>query len=246
MALAGLTPVVNVISSDFLFRTMDAICNTAAKLASVGEARTIVVQAEFMTGGPTSGQRVESMFVGVPGLSVCCPSNPRDAFGCMLGALEHRGVTLMFEDRMIEDATTDEVDVPFYDGTSFRVGRAAQVQGGEEGVVVVSYGLALRLLEGWLDDEPYELIDLRWLYPVDFAKIEQAVRRKGALLVVEPDSVYAGVGAEIVARIAEHCPGVRVARLGAPRVTIPTAREHHDRLLPTREAVLAKCAELSR
>lgn len=244
MAIAGLTPVVNVISSDFLYRTMDAICNTAAKLGAVGEARTIVVQAEFMTGGPTSGQRVEAQFVGVPGLSVCCPSNPRDAFTCMRAALDHRGVTLMLEDRMIEDATTRPFDRAAEGETRMGHARLRGYGGGK--VTVLSYGLTQRLLDVWLKGTPTNVVDLRWLYPVDWESVDAVAKHGESILVVEPGPVYAGVGAEIAAYVAEKFPGTRVARLGAPRVAIPSARELHERMLPPRELVMAKIEELSR
>ena len=52
-ALMGYTPLYDVISADFLFRAMDSIVNTAAKL----EGHTIVIRAETLIGGPTTGQR---------------------------------------------------------------------------------------------------------------------------------------------------------------------------------------------
>src|SRR5216684_7783589 len=49
MALAGLIPVCDFITSDFSLRTFDAIANTAAKQAVVGEPRTMVFRGEFLT-----------------------------------------------------------------------------------------------------------------------------------------------------------------------------------------------------
>ena len=60
-SLLGIKPIVDVITSDFLYRTFDAIANTAAKLnfvAPQGETpKTIVIRSEFLLGGPTTGQR---------------------------------------------------------------------------------------------------------------------------------------------------------------------------------------------
>src|SRR3990167_7243486 len=104
-ALMGVVPIVDVISADFLYRAMDSICNTAAKLDFVtGKPHTIVIRAEFLTGGPTTGQRPEALFTHIPGLRVVIPSTPRDAYGLMKSALATPGVTLFFEDRMISDA----------------------------------------------------------------------------------------------------------------------------------------------
>jgi len=105
MAVAGLTPIVDVISSDFLFRTMDAIANTMCKQARIAKPRTIVVRSEFFGDGPTSGQRVENIFRQVPGLRVVIPENPRQAYMDMLAALTRKEITLFFEDRNLPDSS---------------------------------------------------------------------------------------------------------------------------------------------
>lgn len=108
MAIAGLVPIVDVISSDFLFRCMDSIANTMCKQARVAEPRTIVIRSEFFGNGPTSGQRVENIFRQVAGLRVIIPLSPAEAYEQMRYALGTKGVTLLFEDRMLPDASFGE------------------------------------------------------------------------------------------------------------------------------------------
>ncbi len=107
MAIAGLVPVFNVISSDFLFRCMDSIANTCCKLARIREAKTIVIQAEYLGdgSGPTSGQVVDPIFRMVPGLLVRVPQNPDEAYAEMRAALNRKAVTLLIEDRNIPDGS---------------------------------------------------------------------------------------------------------------------------------------------
>lgn len=242
LSLAGITPIVDVISSDFLYRTMDAICNTMAKAGAVGHARTMIVRAEFLIGGPTSGQRIEALFAHVPGLRVAIPSNPIDAYRMMTAALAYKGVTIFFEDRMITDAST-----PAY----LRLPEGAAVgMGDDDGtraryawdagkVTVVSYGLTQRVAETTLDRENCDVIDLRWLYPLDVETVLTSVKQTGRLLVVEPDTTFLGIGAELVAQIVEHAPGVKVRRLGAPHATIPASRELHDGFIPDAGRILS-------
>lgn len=248
LALSGMVPIVDVISSDFLYRTMDSICNTVRTVNAVHEKPfTIVIRAEFLTGGPTSGQRVESMFLGVPGLRVGVPSNPADGLLMMQEALgPAAGASLLFEDRMIEDATTP-ADRGFNE----------DVRKSGSHVTVVSYGLMQRRVEVLLKDDPRaELIDLRWLAPLKFGPLTailNSVSKTGALVVVEPGVQIGGVGAEIVAQVAElflNSPGgtrplgapphwrPSFQRLGGPLATIPAARELHDRMFPSDEAIL--------
>jgi pyruvate/2-oxoglutarate/acetoin dehydrogenase E1 component len=244
MALGGVTPVVDVISSDFLFRTMDAICNTAAKQAHTSGPRTIVIKAEFLTGGPTTGQRIEAMFTGVPGLEVKLPSNPWDAYWSMRGALARKGVTIIFEDRMIEDATTPkhhQGPVGNPDDLGLRECLYPIRQHGT-GVTVVSYGIMTRKLLAYLPST-VEHIDLCSLYPLNVDVVAESVAKTRRLLVVEPDIVHGGIGAEIVASVAERVSGFRVKRLGMPRKVIPVSYEVQQRWLPSEQDVLRALSE---
>ncbi len=246
-SLIGLKPIVDVITADFLFRTMDSICNTAAKINFVSggsePARTIVIRSEFMVFGPTTGQRLESLFTHIPGLTVVVPANPTDAAGLMKTALRRKGVTIFFEDRMIPDATTKEEEKKARDVPPIPFGKSKIRRQGLD-VTVVSYGLTLRQVEHV--SEKYgldcEIIDLRTVYPVDFDSIYESVVKTRNLLIIEPDIKYAGVGAEIAAFMGERCFGLLekpIMRLGAPRSTIPTSQFLHKEVLVTDNKILA-------
>ena len=251
-SLLGITPVYDVITADFLYRCMDSICNTAAKLNFVAETgavpKTIVIRAEFLTGGPTTGQRPEALFCHIPGLNVVIPSTPRDAYGLMRTALQTPGVTLFFEDREINDDgrwTTHDLRT----GDMVPLGKGMlRHLGGKGTVTVLSYGVARPLMEkalwDWRMDIDLELnlgadlIDLRSLYPIDWAMIKFYLARNGNLLIIEPDVRYGGIGAEIAATIAEEMPHVRIKRLGARRETIPANPALHGAMLPTQQEIL--------
>ena len=247
-ALAGVKPLVDVIGSDFLYRTMDSITNTAAKLETVrSEPHTIVIRAEFLTGGPTTGQRPEALFAHIPGLRVVIPSTPRDAYGLMWTALRSPGVTLFFEDRMIEDGGFFQED-DLVVGKPIPFGTGEYRKFGQRGIcTIVTYGVMRQRVEALLapmvkDGDYYKepnldagIVDLRSIYPVDFALIRYALGRTGRLLIIEPDVTYGGVGAEIAAQIAQEMPHIRIKRLGAPRDTIPADPSLHKRLLPSEQ-----------
>ena len=244
-SLLGVKPVVDVITSDFLYRSFDSIANTAAKLNFVlpdGEPpRTIVIRSEFLLGGPTTGQRPEALFVHIPGLNIAIPSTPRDAYGLMWTALNMPEVTLFFEDRMIKDSETRPEDMDGVGKMAIPFGQASmRMRPPRPTLTIVTYGLMRQVVELVLEQEKIrtvDLIDLKTLYPIDWATLFDSTERTGNVLVVEPDVAYAGVGAEIAARITEEflC---RVVRLGAPRETIPASREGQARMLPSREQIL--------
>lgn len=256
-SLVGIKPVYDVITADFLYRAFDAIANTAAKLKlfTQGESVTrvlplgdvileegncIVIRAEFLVGGPTTGQRPEALFTHIPGISVAIPSTPRDAYGLMKTALSWPGVTLFFEDRMIIDSEIKPQDeeLPLnQDRLPFGVANIRRADPNPR-LTIITYGLMRQRVEAILEqDMAVELIDLRTLYPIDWGNIADSLNHTNRLLIIEPDITYAGVGAEIVATIAEQMPDVRVKRLGAKRSTIPAATSMHRHLWPTDEEI---------
>ena len=245
-ALLGVKPVVDIITADFLYRAMDGVCNTAAKLNFVlceGEPpKTILIRAEFLTAGPTTGQRPEALFTHIPGLKVVVPSTPRDAYGLTHAALRTPGVTLLFEDRMILDAETVPEDRgPLTDAVP--LGRAAVRRADPAArLTIVTYGLMRQVVERALighEVGPLEIIDLRSLYPLDWPLVLDSVARTGRLLVVEPDVQYGGIGAEIVATVAERVSALlHVKRLGGRRITLPASSALHHLGMPTAEEIL--------
>ena len=120
--------------------------------------------------------------------------------------------------------------------------------GGKGTVTVLSSGVTRPLMEkalkGWKLDVDLDLklsadlIDLRSLYPIDWAMIKFYLARNGNLLIIEPDVRYGGIGAEIAATIAEEMPHVRIKRVGARRETIPANPALHDAMLPTQQEIV--------
>lgn len=235
MALAGLIPIVDVISSDFLFRAMDSICNTMAKLGTVQEPRTIIVKAEFLTGGPTSGQRIEAMFTHVPGLTVAIPSTPMDAYHMMQKALGSKEITLLFEDRMIKDEWFDKDPV-----------NSCEYSTETPGLTTVSYGITYVLAHRALKGKKFDLFDIQTLYPLNLDRVLESLGRTKKLLIVEPSAVFMGIGAEIAAQASEKIPGCKIRRLGGPRRTIPASRDLHKKMMPTEADILLAYEEMTK
>lgn len=239
-AIMGVKPVVDVIAGDFLYRCLDSLCNTAAKLDFVtGRHHTMVVRAEFLLGGPTTGQRPEAMLCHIPGINVLMPSTPYDAYGLMRTALKTPGVTVVLEDRMIEDAG------PWQEGDegisgAIPMGQASiRLDGVRGGPLVLTYGYCRQVVEAALADHPTaRVIDLRSLYPVDWNLLEWCMSRHQDVLIVEPDVVYGGIGAEIVAQMAERYIATKFKRIGMPRETIPASPALHGRFSLGEEEIL--------
>ena len=233
-SLLGIHPIVDVISCDFLFRCMDSLVNTAAKLRD----KTLVVRCETMIGGPTTGQRPESALAHVPGLRVVVPSTPRDAYALMKEALESHGVTVYIEDRMVADSgpwLPEDLEVGVLGGQYRRMGQRGQP-------LLATYGVMRQRCDALVEEkgDPYRepnydcgIFDLRKVSHVDYWLILKALDRSGSLVIVEPDVVEYGIGAEIAARLVEMRPGLKVRRVGARRQTVGAAPSLHGAALPT-------------
>lgn len=248
--------VCNLETGDNTYLVSNAVvhnCNTAAKLnhvsADIDKPKTIVIRSEFFLGGPTTGQRPESLFTHIPGLNVVLPSNPKDARGLMRTALTNPGVTIFFEDRMINDSETKESDKDTGVTEIIPLGKA-KVRRTGTGLTVVSYALALKEVEAVAENHKVDcdLIDPRTLYPLDFDTICDSVSKTGRLLIVEPDVTYAGIGAEIAASVVERAFSALkrpIRRLGAPRTVIPASQGLHKYVMPSRDEILREMRELS-
>lgn len=249
-SLLGVKPIVNVISGDFLYRAMDSIVNNAAKLNFTGGEHTLVIQAEFLLGGPTTGQRNESLFCHVPGLRVVMPSTPRDAYGLMRSVLAEPGVTLFLEDRMVQDDGPWEVEDLELSGR-LSVGDCRVRTNRQDikitNITVLTYGVMRQVVARAVVQSPVlcTVIDLCSLYPLDWRVIEESVVRTRKVLIVEPDIVYGGIGAELAATLHETITHVKVRRLGVPRITAPASQALHHKLLPTEEDVIKAIQAMS-
>ena len=250
-ALLGVRPVVDVITADFLFRAMDSICNTAAKLDFVASAgaprRTIVIRSEFLTDGPTTGQRPEAILAHIPGICVAIPSTPADAHGMTLGALASPGVTVLFEDRTILDARTKDGDRGPFAGAIPQGVASLRRWAARPRLTIAAYGVCRQMAEEALTEHgigDVDLIDLRSIQPVDWGMLRRSLARTGRLLVIEPDVVHGGVGAEIVATLASEGMLPRGARrVGAQRTTLPASKALHPLCMPTDASILAAIRE---
>lgn len=244
-SLLGVKPVVDVIAGDFLYRCFDSIANTSAKLDFVtGREHTIVIRAEFLMAGPTTGQRPEALFAHIPGIRIALPSTPHDAYGLMRSALASPGVSIIFEDREIQDGEFEEEDLRLGEQVPF--GESSIRNYGERGgPLVLTYGVMRQVVERALEgfSRP-RVIDLRSLYPIDWKRLEWCMNRHNQVLIVEPDISYGGIGAEIVAQLAERFPATLFKRLGAPKATIPASPALHKGMIPTEEDIVAAVSNL--
>jgi pyruvate/2-oxoglutarate/acetoin dehydrogenase E1 component len=229
-AMAGMRPIHVHIRMDFLMLCMNQLVNIAAKARYMygGQVKVPLVVRSIIGKswgqGAQHSQGLHSMFMHVPGLKVCAPSNAHDAKGALIAAIRDDNPVMFVEHRLLygTEAVVAEGSyvVPPGRARVCRFGRDVTVVGISNMVVE-----ALRAAE--LANEAgvsAEVIDPIWLSPLDSDTIIESVRRTRRLLIVDNGWNMCGAGAEIAARVAEACGGegpLAIRRMGFAATPCP-------------------------
>ena len=239
MALAGLKPVVEMRVVDFALCAMDEIVNQAAKARYMFGGQGRVALVARMPVGLWSGsaaqhsQSLEAWFAHVPGLVVVAPATPQDnralleaSIGCgdPVVYLEHKELW-----GMQGDVSTHHVPL----------GRAKVVRPGTD-LTLVTWSRTVHeaLAAAERASMSVEVIDLRTLWPWDRETVLASAARTKRLLVVHEAVQAAGFGAEIAATAAEEL-GIKIRRLGAPRIPVGYSKPLEDEARITAERILS-------
>ncbi|WP_116244160.1 alpha-ketoacid dehydrogenase subunit beta [Nocardiopsis sp. FIRDI 009] len=245
MALRGLRPVCEIQFDGFVFPAFNQITTQLAHLSSRtrGAAHLpLVIRIPFGGGigaAEHHGESPEAYFTHTPGLRVVACSTPADAHTMIRQAVACPDPVVFFEPKQLYwergPVDTDLGSAPAMD-------RAVVVREGSD-ATLLAYGPTVRTcLDAAEADEErsLEVIDLRSLNPLDTATVAASVARTGGCVVVHEAPVFGGYGAEVAARVTEHCfdalrtPVRRVGGFCAPYP--PSRLEHH--YLPDLDRVL--------
>ncbi len=264
-AMAGLRPVVEVMLVDFIGVAMDALLNHAAKVEQFSGGKwnvPLVVRAACGGGYGDGGQHEQSLWgwlAHIPGLSVVVPSNPSDAGGLMLAAVQNDHPVIFLEHKLLADYWLDSMGVGGRKTVHFEVpadgakgpapkkwqplplGRAAVLKKGRD-ITAVSLGVGVhRALEAAKSLEEQgislEVIDLRTVAPLDKNTVFSSVAKTGRLLVIDEDYKDFGLSGELAAVILEAGLVVEFRRV-CTEGTIPYARPLEDEAFPNAKRIL--------
>jgi acetoin:2,6-dichlorophenolindophenol oxidoreductase subunit beta len=237
-ALTGMRPVVEIMFADFITVCMDQIINQAAKIRFMTGGQVKVPMVIRAPGGYLSSsaaqhsQSLEALFMHIPGLKICLPSNPIDAKGLLKSAIRDDDPVLFFEHKALYFSSDD---VPTDPQFTVPLGQAAVLREGGDvtvfaisGMVSSAQSAANTLAKEGIE---VELIDPRTLVPLDKRTLFDSVRKTGRLVTVEEGCLTAGVGAEISALVTSEAwndlkgPVVRVASKDQPIPFSPVLEE---------------------
>ncbi|MBB3977028.1 2-oxoisovalerate dehydrogenase E1 component beta subunit [Rhizobium azooxidifex] len=242
MAAYGLKPCIEIQFADYMYPAYDQITQEAARIRyrSNGDFTCpIVVRMPTgggIFGGQTHSQSPEALFTHVCGLKVIVPSNPYDAKGLLIAAIEDPDPVMFLEPKRLYNGPFDgHHEKPVTPWSKHDLGEVpeghytipigkAEVRRPGEAVTVVAYGTMVHVALAAAEETGIdaEVIDLRSLLPLDLDTIVQSVKKTGRCVVVHEATLTSGFGGEVAALVQEHCfyhleaPIVRVTGWDTP------------------------------
>jgi pyruvate/2-oxoglutarate/acetoin dehydrogenase E1 component len=248
MAVMGMRPIVEFMFADFMPTAGDAIVNQLPKYRFMsGGQLTAPVTLRVVSGAGTrfgtqhtaSG---ESWFMGQPGMRIATAGTPAAAYELLRAAVLSDDPTIVHEHRLLYLRKG-----PVRRGAVARIGKASVEREGADVTIVATMLMLERSLQAAeaLAGEGIstEVIDLRWVRPLDLETVTASVEKTGRLLVVEEQPHEGGWGATLISRLA--MAGTSMATL--PRsvclpedMLVPFAAPLEDAVIPSVERIAAE------
>jgi len=247
MSLVGMRPVVEIMFADFLPTAGDAIVNQLPKYRYMSGGQTAVPVTVRVTCGGTGrfgtqhSATGESWFMHLPGLRVVTASSPGSAYSLLRAAMDDSNPVLFHEHKGLYGRKG-----PVVRGETAELGKAAILRAGSDVTIVATLLMVERALAAAdqlaANGIGAEVIDLRWLRPLDLPTVRASVEKTGRLVVVEEQVHAAGWGATIVSELT--IGGIRWAsaprRLSLPDdLPIPYTPPLEDEVLPSVDGIVA-------
>ena len=225
MAAYGLKPCVEIQFADYVYPAYDQIVSEAARIRhrSAGDFTCPLVirmpTGGGIFGGQTHSQSPEALFTHVSGLKTVVPSNPYDAKGLLIAAIEcpdpviflepkrlYNGPFDGYHEKPVESWKKHDLGAVPTDYYTIPLGAAAVRHSGTD-VTILAYGTMVYVAEAAVQSAGVsaDIIDLRTLLPLDLETIEASVKKTGRCVIVHEATRTSGFGAELSAMVQEAC-----------------------------------------
>ena len=250
-AMAGLRPIVELMTVNFSLLAMDQIVNHAAAIPYMFNGQVRVPLVIRMPGGgghqlgPTHSHSLEAMYLQIPGLLLACPSTPADGKGLLKASIRDDNPVIFIEHETLYGARGE---VPDDDGDHLLdFGEAAIRREGSDVTIVAILRMAHEAEKAakTLANEhgvEAELIDPRTLRPLDLDTILESVRKTNHCVVVEEGWPHGGVGANVSALVTEQAfdhLDAPVQRVTGADVHMPYSKRMEQAAIPHPEHIVS-------
>ncbi|WP_141576761.1 alpha-ketoacid dehydrogenase subunit beta [Actinomadura sp. WMMA1423] len=247
-ALAGMRPIVEIMTVNFSLLALDQILNNAATLSHMSGGQfgvPLVIRMTTGAGRQLAAQHshsLEGWYTHIPGLRIVAPATLEDARGMLWTALEDPDPVLVFEHGSLYGMAGELAP----GAGAVDIDRAAVRRAGSD-VSLITYGGTLgKTLEAAerlaSEGVEAEVVDLRSLRPLDDATIMDSVRRTHRAVVVDEAWRSGSLSAEVSARITEQAfydLDAPVARVCGAEIPIPYPRHLEEAALPQPDDVVS-------
>jgi pyruvate dehydrogenase E1 component beta subunit len=254
-AIAGMRPIVEIMTVNFSLLALDQILNNAATLLHMSGGQVAVPLVIRMTTGAgrqlaaQHSHSLEGWYAHVPGLKVLAPGTVDDARWMLAGALSDPDPVLVFEHGGLYNMEGDPGESPAqpdpWSAVLRRRGDAASLityGGSLPKCLVAADTLAAQGVE-------VDVLDLRSLRPLDDAAILATARRTRRVVVVDEGWRSGSLAAEVSARITElafYDLDAPVLRVCSAEVPMPYAKHLEEAALPRPDTIVAAVEEVKR
>jgi pyruvate dehydrogenase E1 component beta subunit len=252
-AIAGMRPIVEIMTVNFSLLALDQILNNAATFRHMSGGQfgvPVVIRMTTGAGRQLAAQHshsLEGWYAHIPGLRILAPATVADARGMLAPALADPDPVLIFEHGSLYNLPGElngEITVDIDSAAVRRPGRDVTLVG-YGGTVGTALTAAEQLAAGGIDAE---VVDLRTLRPLDDATVIGSVRRTHRAVIIDEGWRSGSLAAEISARIVEQAfyeLDAPVARVCSAEVPIPYAQHLERAAIPQPEQVVAAVREMS-
>ncbi|MDA8389322.1 MAG: alpha-ketoacid dehydrogenase subunit beta [Gammaproteobacteria bacterium] len=247
-SMAGVRPIIEIMSINFALLALDTLINAAAKIRYMSGGRVscpIVMRTPGGTAHQLAAQhsaRLARMFMSTAGLRVVTPRGPLDAYGMLKSAVRCNDPVIIIEHESMYNMRGEVPDQEF-----FRPLEGAEVVRAGSDITLIGYNYSVHLCLAAAAKlasmgVSAEVIDLRALKPIDRDTIRRSVEKTHKVVIAEEDEAAVGVGAEIISVITEECffaLDAQPVRVHAADVPVPYNRQLEKAAIPNADDVLA-------
>jgi pyruvate/2-oxoglutarate/acetoin dehydrogenase E1 component len=252
-AMAGMRPIVELMTVNFSLLALDQILNSAATIRHMSGNQfgvPLVIRMATGAGRQLAAQHshsLEGWYAHIPGIKVLAPATLEDARGMLWTSLENPDPVLIFENVMLYNMTGRLAE----DAGAVDITKAAIRRPGRD-ITLITYGGSLwKTLEAATqlaaDDIEAEVIDLRSLRPLDDATIMSSIARTRKAVIIDEGWRSGSLAAEICARIVEQAfweLDAPIGRVCSEEVPVPYPRHLEEAAIPRADKIVAAAKAL--